>query len=56
MGNSKQKNPSWHSRRHITDEAQTAAREAYQAEHGRRGRQRKAAERLARSKGWEARR
>ena len=35
----------WFSWRHRTNDANTQARERYQAEHGRRARQRKAAER-----------
>lgn len=37
----------WHSWRHQTADAQTAAREAYQTAHGRKARQRRAKERAA---------
>lgn len=47
MGNSKQKPTGWWSRRHETRDAQDAAREQYQREHGRKARQRKASERGA---------
>lgn len=49
MGNSKIKPKGWWSRRHKTREAQDAARERYQSEHGPDARKRKAAERLLRS-------
>jgi hypothetical protein len=42
-----QKAKGWYSWRHRTNDANTQARERYQQEHGRRARQRKAAERLA---------
>lgn len=48
MGTSKQKPAGWWSRRHKTRDAQDAATTAYLAEHGRKARQRKAQERLAR--------
>lgn len=48
MGTSKIKPDGWWSRRHRTREAQDAARERYHAAHGRKARQRKAAERVAR--------
>lgn len=41
-----EKTPGFFSWRHATNAAHVAAREAYQAEHGREARQRKAAERV----------
>lgn len=45
-----EKTPGFFSWRHRTNAEHLAAREAYQQQHGRKARQRKAAERLAESK------